>query len=252
MKVLVAEDHEASRLHLENILQSMGHSAEGTGHSVEACEKAKGSEFDLVLLDINLPGHTGFEAAEIILSSAKAPNSEKPPKIIFVSSNVTPGSVEEGRLAGGSGYIGKPVKEEKLQAAIDKPFDGQVPSSPQTVASAKSENEEAAIDFEQFNAAIDPEMPEALEAYNEFKSDSRSELPALLEIAQGGDAPALQQAAHKLVGSFALLGFNQLATDLRQIEQDADAGSISLDQAGLDNLLSQFEAALTAVDQKLS
>jgi DNA-binding NarL/FixJ family response regulator len=75
---------------------------------------------DIVLLDISMPGMTGFEAAQSIRE--RAPDV----RIIFVSSHTAPAFMEEAFRLGAHGYVVKGSATSQLPQAIENVMDGKV------------------------------------------------------------------------------------------------------------------------------
>jgi CheY-like chemotaxis protein len=81
-----------------------------------AIEIAKKRYFDLILMDIEMPGLNGYETAHMILSEGMCRNS----KIMGFSANAFRENAEKARQSGFSGYLAKPVRKAELLAAIQK------------------------------------------------------------------------------------------------------------------------------------
>lgn len=114
-RVMVVDDYEPFRRMLSSILhdragvQIICEVADG----VEAVQKAKELQPDLILLDIGLPSVDGIEAARRIRKLA--PNS----KILFVSQATSPALVEEALNTGAAGYVVKAHSHSELLRAVD-------------------------------------------------------------------------------------------------------------------------------------
>ena len=105
LRVLVAEDNPASREAMEEVAASLGLMSSFAGSAGEALQLASGQDFDLILLDWDLPDMTGPEAAELLRSSERA---AKVP-VVFMASPARPEveSIEPG-LLGVQGFLFKP------------------------------------------------------------------------------------------------------------------------------------------------
>jgi DNA-binding NarL/FixJ family response regulator len=115
IRVLVVDDFKGWCLFLCSMLQSkqkfqvVGLALNG----VEATEKARELQPDLILLDIGLPGLNGIETAHKI--ARVSPRS----KILFVSENQDPEVVQEALRSGASGYVLKSRVATELFPTID-------------------------------------------------------------------------------------------------------------------------------------
>jgi len=118
--ILVVEDFEPIRRFVCSALESraefhvIGQAADG----LEAIKKAEELQPDVILLDINLPKLNGIAAARQIRT--RVPNA----KILFLSEDASPGTVEEALRAGASGYVVKSDAGKELLGAVEAVIQG--------------------------------------------------------------------------------------------------------------------------------
>ena len=114
LKILCAEDNPYGRVILNTILTELGHRADFIGSGEEAVT-AVSRGFDVVLMDVTLPGIDGLEATRRIraLGSAAAATP-----IIGISGRTETGDGDAAHFAGMNGYLRKPVSPSTLSAAI--------------------------------------------------------------------------------------------------------------------------------------
>jgi two-component system, response regulator PdtaR len=111
-RVLIAEDETIVRLDLRGLLSSRGFEVVGEARNgIEAVERARELEPDLVLLDVKMPELDGIEAARRILA-------ERPVPIVLVTAYDEEALVERAVDAGIFGYLTKPFREQDLLPAI--------------------------------------------------------------------------------------------------------------------------------------
>ncbi|MBF0467277.1 MAG: response regulator [Desulfamplus sp.] len=108
IQVLLAEDNRFNQILALKILENIGISADAVSNGKEAVERLKKKKYDLVLMDIQMPGMDGLEATRTIRSE----KFEIP--VIAMTANVTPQDRENCFAAGMDGYISKPVDQDKL------------------------------------------------------------------------------------------------------------------------------------------
>ena len=108
---LVIDDSAAIRKQLEIELRSSGLRSEFAESGEEALEKIADKEYDLIFLDIMMPGIDGYETCGII---RKDPRYKKTP-VIMLSGKTSPLDEVKGVLAGASTYLTKPVKHQQFQ-----------------------------------------------------------------------------------------------------------------------------------------
>jgi CheY-like chemotaxis protein/nitrogen-specific signal transduction histidine kinase len=114
-RILCVEDNPYGRVVLNTILTELGHRAVFVGDSEAAIEAAAGEAYDLVLMDVMLPGIDGIEATRRI-RALPPPRGRIP--IIGVSGRGAPNDEAKGRAAGMDGYLTKPVNPKVLAAVI--------------------------------------------------------------------------------------------------------------------------------------
>lgn len=112
MKILLVEDETKLASFIEKGLTDEGHTVSSCTNGSEGSELAATNDFDLILLDIMLPGQNGFE----ILKNLRAFNVETP--VIFVSALNESEHVIKGLDLGAVDYIKKPFDFEELKARI--------------------------------------------------------------------------------------------------------------------------------------
>jgi CheY-like chemotaxis protein/anti-sigma regulatory factor (Ser/Thr protein kinase) len=123
LHVLVAEDNEINALLTRTLLTRLGHlpvMAESGGMALERWHDAreKGAPYDLVLMDMHMPGVDGLEAARRI-RAAEAERNDRPTPIIALTANAFAEDREACLAAGMDGFLVKPLERDRLAAALD-------------------------------------------------------------------------------------------------------------------------------------
>lgn len=107
MRVLVLDDHDDFRLEVETMLTSSGHEARGVGMAKEAIALAETGNYDIVLVDFNMPEHNGIWFMENV-------SLPRETKAILVTAHVSKYIINEMFRSGVSGYIIKPFSASDL------------------------------------------------------------------------------------------------------------------------------------------
>jgi PAS domain S-box-containing protein len=105
-RILIVDDLGVNRELVRAMLTPFGHCFEEAGNGAEAVQAALRSRFDLILMDLQMPGMDGFEAARMI--RATAPLNRATP-IIALSANVLPAHVVACHEAGMDDHLAKPI-----------------------------------------------------------------------------------------------------------------------------------------------
>ncbi|CAN7484430.1 ATP-binding protein [Phenylobacterium sp. LjRoot219] len=115
LHVLIVDDNATNRLVAATLCEMFGCSSEAVEGGLAAVQAAASGRFDLVLMDIKMPGVDGIEATRRIRSGAGV-WSQLP--IIAVTANADPSDAAFYRASGMNGVVEKPLKPERLLAAM--------------------------------------------------------------------------------------------------------------------------------------
>ena len=115
-KVLLAEDNEVNRMVVLGQLESLGVQAEAVHDGQEALEAVAQGEYDLVLMDCQMPRLDGYEATRRI----RALKGDENLPVVAVTAHAFDGERERCLAAGMDDYLVKPFEEEQLAAVLDR------------------------------------------------------------------------------------------------------------------------------------
>jgi len=227
LHILLAEDNSVNQKLMRRLLAKQGHTITIAANGAEAVECLDHEQFDLVLMDIQMPKLSGIEATEAIRQREKASGGHMP--IIALTAHAMKGDLEKCLKAGMDGYLAKPAQPEDIQREIARvldaaavPADSPVPASsceatPDKNGSPRYENvpAQAVCDVTHINSAFDPirlmsavdgDVGLLSEIVAEFLEDSPRLISDIDTAVLTEDAVGLERAAHKLkgtVGNFA-------------------------------------------------
>ncbi len=116
-KLLLVEDNRTNQLVIGKILEHAGHRV-SIAESGEACVEAMEAErFDAVLLDLNMPGMSGFETLKMLRFMFPIPDL---PPLVALTADATADTREAALAAGFSAYVTKPIDSLHLLATVDR------------------------------------------------------------------------------------------------------------------------------------
>ena len=115
MNMLIAEDNLINQKLIEHILRRLGYSAVMKENGQEAIDELHRNDYDIVLMDVQMPEMDGLEATRLIREC-----KIKQPVIIALTANAMQGDQEECLRAGMDDYLSKPVKLEELVRMLEK------------------------------------------------------------------------------------------------------------------------------------
>ncbi len=112
--VLIVDDMPVNIMMLRHILKTAGYQCQAVSRGEDVLPALEANAYDLVLLDIMMPGISGYEICQMI---KQQPRFEEIP-VIFVTAKDDPNSVVKGLEAGAVDYIAKPFNPTELLARV--------------------------------------------------------------------------------------------------------------------------------------
>jgi two-component system chemotaxis response regulator CheY len=120
MKFLVVDDFSTMRRIVRNLLKELGFTnVDEAEDGVAALSKLKGSNFEFVVSDWNMPNMTGLE----LLKAIRADATLKHLPVLMVTAEAKKENIIEAAQAGASGYVVKPFTAATLEEKLNKVFE---------------------------------------------------------------------------------------------------------------------------------
>jgi len=127
LRVLLAEDSLVNQKLATALLEREGHTVTVAGNGREAVEAFESRDFDVILMDVQMPEMDGLEATVIIRAKQKARGHRVP--IVAMTAHALKGDRERCLEAGMDDYVAKPIKADQLFDAIVATRGASTPSS---------------------------------------------------------------------------------------------------------------------------
>jgi two-component system sensor histidine kinase RpfC len=115
LRVLVADDCSVNRYVMKDMLNEMGIAPDSVSSGAGAIEKLKVGKYDLMMLDIQMPGMSGLD---VIKAYKEQPSSAEEMPIVVVTGDATQDIYDECKHLGVSRFLLKPVDHDKLTAVL--------------------------------------------------------------------------------------------------------------------------------------
>lgn len=115
-RIVVIEDDDQTAKLIKIILEGAGYEVANLYHGVDALQYLAKESFDLVLLDVRLPGYDGFE----ILNWLRTKSGRKATPVIMLSADVMKSSHQRAFDLGAADYIDKPFQLDDLVNRIER------------------------------------------------------------------------------------------------------------------------------------
>jgi signal transduction histidine kinase/CheY-like chemotaxis protein len=241
LRILLAEDHPVNREVALGLLRRHGHAVTVVTHGAEAVEVARAGGFDVVLMDVHMPGMDGTEAARRIRALAGA--AARVP-IVALSASVLKDEVDVCFDAGMDEFLAKPIDPAALAGVLarlgpPRPASPAPPAPPATGGLLDEAYLAALVD------ALGPAHVVTLAAA--LPEEMAAHLQALSPVAPGPDPTGLRAPAHALKGVAANLGLTALAELAGAVEEAARAGDAARVQELAPGLPACADASLAAL-----
>jgi signal transduction histidine kinase/CheY-like chemotaxis protein len=119
LRVLLAEDNAVNALLATTMLKRMGHTVQHVTNGDAVLDLLeKGAQFDIALLDVEMPKRNGLDTAHAIRENSYRVENERPLPLLALTANARPEDVERCVKAGMNGHLSKPFDQLDLEDAI--------------------------------------------------------------------------------------------------------------------------------------
>ncbi len=271
LNILVADDHPANRDLIGKILQKRGHVMHFANDGQEAVERWAKQQFDIILMDVQMPGMDGYQAARTIREVERERHTHVP--IVAITAYAMQGQREECLSAGMDAYMSKPVKSLELVTLVESLSDNEVNVSVTSATSTafvalqepSDENESptdvnesemmphdktVAVSTSRFAEALkrlDHDEDLLREQMHFFLRDGPKLVTMVMAAIANNDAQNLQIAAHRLKNLCATFDDNQTATLCGKLESEGSTGDTSSSSKLGQRIAQQVERLLAAI-----
>jgi len=212
LRVLLAEDNAVNRNVAVGMMALLGVEVSVAQDGQQAIEQLAKSDFDLVLMDCQMPIVDGFEATRRIRAD-RSPNSAV--TIVAMTANAMAGDRELCISAGMDDYIAKPFTLDQLTAVLSRWAEASTPAEP----TADPESESLGVVNEgALHELMDIMGGQLDDLLDVFESESPQLISDMEDAVRGQDAAGLRRAAHSLKSSAAVFGATELSAGAAAIE----------------------------------
>ncbi len=273
LHLLLVEDKRINRELARDLLTRAGHEVCCAHDGLEALEACRREQFDLILMDLRMPGMDGLEATRCIRQE-EADGSRRTPIVAMTAQDLP---VENSRLRdlGIDAFLAKPISAGSLldtvahvvRTAPQSPSEVplplpaeqiQDPSVAQTWAQPEDPPAQSETPAGQADDSDSFQEATALERMggdrdllamlaSEFLQDARAMVTQMKESLQASDFHALAETVHSMKGAVSLFTMSRPRRLCLELEQSAKAE----DHEGANMTLAKFQESLTALCSRL-
>jgi two-component system sensor histidine kinase/response regulator len=246
-KVLLAEDNKTNQLVAVAMLTKRGHEVDVAETGLQALEKVISKQYDVVLMDIQMPEMDGLEATRAIRAM---PEFEKLP-IVACTAHALAEERVRCEAAGMNGFLTKPYKPHELREAVEQWLrsseDRRTGDEELDMQETKETTKELPVNIEEFRsvmreAGVEAVVPITLATYLE---EAPVKLQTLVEAVSEEDGDAIEKAAHALKSASGAIRADSLAGLLQQLEDAGDSGKIDRVEELNAAVLAEYDRVVT-------
>ena len=238
IKVLVVEDIALNQLLMKTLLDDFGFERDIAANGKIAIEKLQKKDYDIILMDLQMPEMNGFEATEYIRNTM---HSKIP--IIALTADVTTVDLEKCKAVGMNDYIAKPVDERllysKIVGLVKKPAFIKVQEEIEKVVQKKLKCID--LDYLLHRTKSNPAL--MMEMISLFLEQTPPLVTAMKQSMLDKDWTGLYAAAHKMIPSFSIMGisgdFEMMAKKIQEF------ASTQKQSEGINEMILQLENIFT-------
>jgi CheY-like chemotaxis protein/HPt (histidine-containing phosphotransfer) domain-containing protein len=231
-RVLLVEDNVINQKVARALLERAGHQVTVAGQGADALARIDAEDYDIVLMDIQMPIMDGLEATRLIRARGDA-KARLP--IIAMTANAMEGAREEYLAAGMDEYISKPIEARRMLDLIARRAGDERPaetlSQPETREAKAKPTEVPAVDdvhLDSIRQVLPPR--EFVQLISDFLDGAADRLARIERLAEAGDFTGLFREAHDMVSTAGNFGARRVEGAARRLEAAArnqDAAAVA-------------------------
>ncbi|MBX2957161.1 MAG: response regulator [Cyclobacteriaceae bacterium] len=211
--VLLVEDNDINRLYAQSILRGWNCKTDVAENGLVAIEKLKSKEYDVVLMDIQMPVMDGYEATKAIRMMAPPVNGVP---IVALTANATKNDIDRCREAGMNHYLAKPFTPEDL---YNKLFE-ELRLNEELVASPVMHEEKTLYDLSYLKKVSNDNEEFIREMVQTFIQTIPDSLDQLEDSVRQSDWLRTSRLVHQIKPSLTLMGIHTLKDTAVILEEE--------------------------------
>ena len=251
-RVLLVEDNPVNLMVAQRLLQVLGVDCDAAGNGQAALEKLDGGDYDLVLMDCQMPVLDGYAATRRWREIEQERGAERRLPIVAMTANAMAGDRQKCLDAGMDDYLAKPVTRAELEQCVAR-WKGSNLAVPDTLppAAQLAERSPPVLDggvLGELREVLGAEVDRIVAVYLE---DAPRLIAQLERAAASNDPIALRVAAHTLKSSSANVGATTLADAARDLEHGARDGTLANPGTAVARIVGEFAQVRAALQATL-
>ena len=243
VRILLAEDNLMNRKVATRILErKLGYRVDAVANGKEVLEALRRRDYNLVLMDCQMPEMDGYEATRAIRDLTSSVRNHDI-RIVAMTANAMKGDREECLAAGMDDYVAKPINPQELADALARNLLEEGPEQPSSPPSAETPSPATGRTPEAIRSELvgDPHLADLIEP---FVDGLDARLEEMRRALHHGDHDALSRLAHQLKGAGGSYGYPALTVAAKTLEDAAKAQDTEAETLALAELVEVRQAVV--------
>ncbi|ATL47827.1 hypothetical protein COR50_11995 [Chitinophaga caeni] len=215
-KVLVVEDNQMNLKYILSLLEKYKIDYQLATNGPDALYFLNSKQFDLVLMDIRIPGMDGFELAKKIREDESKPNVATP--VIATTAAAVPSTITKARVIGITDILTKPYTPDQLLLILNKYLNEDETELIMEVPNYSGYEFHPKLDVRYLNSLYESNIGYAVDLFEIFVMTMEEEMQKLLNTAKNKDLEQLKFQVHKIKPNFSMVGLTWITGKMETLE----------------------------------
>ncbi len=253
-QILVAEDYPTNQLIAQKHLTTAGFNVVIVENGAKAISQFKKAQFDLILMDIQMPEIDGYEATrqirQIEAYISKGPKKPQRTPIIAMTAHTMKGYKEKCLAADMDDYLGKPLKKSLLISTVEKWVKNRTEILEETVNATMTEPQKNPLPIDMPRALEEFENDEDFltEILDEFIKNVDTQLAMIRSAVKTGDFNVIEKQGHAIKGGAANLTALDLSRAAFEVEKAGKKQDLDHCRKSINQMASAFACLCEFLD----
>lgn len=241
-RILLAEDNNINLMYVTELMKQLGCMCDTATNGLEAVEAIQQHQYNLILMDCQMPEMDGFEATARIRQLEAEGKLKGHTPIVALTANAIKGDRERCLKIGMDEYLSKPVQKKQIIDVLERIM---TPKEPEMIEANKEKTEMKTTNTQSAPTPIHPvlllercfgSLDLAGSLLDELEASGRERVAEIRQQAQTGNARGMALAAHSLKGATGIL----CASELTKMSKTIEAAGMSEDMSRVEDLINEI------------
>jgi PAS domain S-box-containing protein len=246
--ILLAEDNIINQKVTTKLLQVAGYNAFAVNNGGEAVKAVKEGDYDLILMDIQMPVVDGFSATGQIRNLS---DDKKDVPIIAITAHALIGDRDKCLKAGMSDYLSKPIIAKDMIAMIDRLLEVNKSPKPEQIEETVQPQDSKSFDFERLKQVSADDHDFEKDLLSSYIEDMELKCQELSEMVAEKNLDKILHLTHTIKGASYSVGAQLVGDEAFGIEISAKSNDIPSVQERLPRLFNAIEETKSIVSSFL-